>query len=126
MQVVLTRIEADVAGTRRQAAVRGDGPVRLGPLEVDLLGDDDEVRWAVANRSEADVAVRSVALVLTVADVAAPLRMFRNGYQSWSPTAVATLGVDVDPSTHADLEFLQAAHHADQRTVTTPGELRSE
>ena len=53
------------------------------------------------------------------------LRMFRHGYQSWSPTGVATLGVDVDPSTIADLELLQAGHHADQRRVPT-GELRSE
>jgi alpha-galactosidase len=51
--------------------------------------------------------------------------MFRHGYQSWSPTGVATLGVDRDPSTIADYEFLQAAYHADQRRVAD-GELRSE
>jgi alpha-galactosidase len=52
--------------------------------------------------------------------------MFRHGYQSWSFSDVATFGVDVDPSTLANLEFFQASHHADQRTVTAPDELRSE
>jgi alpha-galactosidase len=38
---------------------------------------------------------------------------------------VATFGVDADPSLRADLEFVQAVHHADQRQAR-PGELRSE
>ena len=42
-----------------------------------------------------------------------------------APTGVVTFGVDVDPSTIADFEFLQAGHHADQRRVAD-GELRSE
>jgi alpha-galactosidase len=63
--------------------------------------------------------------VYAVAGARGPVRMFRNGYQSWSPSSVAVLGVDVDPSVRADLPFLQAVHHADQRRAR-PGELRSE
>jgi alpha-galactosidase len=70
--------------------------------------------------------MRAVAMVFALDDVRGPLRMFRHGYQSWSFSDVATFGVDVDPSTLADFEFFQATHHADQRTVTDPRELRSE
>jgi alpha-galactosidase len=52
--------------------------------------------------------------------------MLRQGYQSWSRTAVATLGVDRDPSTTTgSLEMVQGIHHADQRRAND-GELRSE
>ena len=96
-------------------------------VELDVrTGDGGTVmRWSVANRADTDVTVRSVAAVYAV-DAAEPVRMLRHGYQSWSPTGAATLGHDADPSTRADLPFLQAVHHADQRTVVAPGELRSE
>jgi alpha-galactosidase len=82
--------------------------------------------WSIANRSDQPIAVRSVALVHAVDDVAGPLRMFRHGYQSWSPTAVAVFGVDRDPSTvPGSIELLRAAHHADQRPAEHD-ELRSE
>ena len=130
MRLGLTRVEADVDGTRWRAAARHDGAVTLGPLQVDLaVALSGDVTWAVANRGDRPVRIRSVAAVLSLHDLptgSAPLRMFRNGYQSWSPTGVATFGVDADPSTAARFEFLQAVHHADQRTVTAPDELRSE
>lgn len=118
-------------------AVTDDGPSRapltglpatsvLGPLEVRVDGGSfPTFSWSVANATDRSVRVRSVALVFAVVDVAEPLRLFRNGYQSWSPTGTVTFGVDVDPSTVADFEFLQAAHHADQRRAAD-GELRSE
>lgn len=130
MQLGLTRVEADVDGTRWWAAARHDGAATLGPLQVDLaVAPAGDITWAVANRGDRPVRIRSVAAVFSLDDVrpgSAPLRMFRNGYQSWSPTGVATFGVDADPSTAARFEFLQAVHHADQRTVTAPDELRSE
>ena len=121
-------LEADVDGASWEAPLTGSGAVVLGPLEVtvSLGAAGTELDWSVANRGDAPVAVRSVRLVWDVTHVVGPLRFFRNGYQSWSPTGVATLGVDVDPSTVARFEFLQAVHHADQRTVSRPGELRSE
>jgi len=104
------------------------GPVGVGPLEVTLAdgGSWPTFTWSLANRGERPVAVRAVAVVLAVVGVAEPLRMFRHGYQSWSPSGVATFGVDADPSTRAHFEFLQAVHHADQCDVTAPGELRAE
>ncbi|HEX6417757.1 MAG TPA: glycoside hydrolase family 36 protein [Acidimicrobiales bacterium] len=130
MRAELTRVEADVDGARWRAAAGRGGPIPLGPLEVDLtVTGDGDIAWAVANRGDRPVRIRSVAAVLALSGHrhgAVPLRMFRNGYQSWSPSGVATFGVDADPSTVAGFEFLQAVHHADQRTVTAPDELRSE
>jgi alpha-galactosidase len=100
--------------------------VSIGDLEVALDAPGwPSLEWSVSNRADVPTRVRSVALVFELVDAAEPLRVFRNGYQSWSPTGVATFGVDVDPSTKANFEFLQAVHHADQRRARD-GELRSE
>ena len=91
-------------GTLVASRAPDPGPVALGPLEVELdvrTGDGGTVmRWSVANRADTDVTVRSVAAVYAV-DAAEPVRMLRHGYQSWSPTGIATLGHDADPSTSA-------------------------
>ncbi len=109
------------------AAVTGSGTYGLGPLEVTLTeGRWPTFAWTVANRGDTPVAVRSVALVFDVVDFTGALRMFRHGYQSWSPSGIATFDVDVDPSTLARFPFVQAVHHADQATVTLADELRSE
>ena len=130
MRLIPIRVEAelsDASGTLRpEAPIDGPGAVlALGPLEVDLALADDGARWAVANRSDRPVRVRSVSLVHRLEHDDAPLRMFRHGYQSWTPSTTGVLGRDVDPSVRADLEFLQAVHHADQRRAAA-GELRSE
>jgi hypothetical protein len=129
VRIALTGLEATVDGTLVANRAPDPGPVALGPVEVELdvrTGEGGTLtRWSVTNRADTDVNVRSVAAVYAV-DAVEPVRMLRHGYQSWSPTGLATLGHDADPSTHADLHFLQAVHHADQRTVVAPGELRSE
>ena len=52
--------------------------------------------------------------------------MFRHGYQSWSASGVATLGVDVDPSLIAAApRLVRGSHHADEEPAAD-GELRSE
>ena len=79
----------------------------------------------MANRSDTPLHIRSISLVLALIEAQEPVRMFRNGYQSCSPTGVATFGVDVDPSTMANFEFVQATQHADQHRALD-GELRSE
>ncbi len=116
--------------------VHGHGPLHdrsspsLGPLEV-TVGEGDgtsraALRWSVANRGDRPVSVRSVALVFAVVDAVAPLRMFRNGYQSWTPSGVAVFGLDRDPSAApGSIELARGVHHADQ-SVARPGELRSE
>jgi alpha-galactosidase len=130
MHVLPIRLEAELteAGTTRVEVCDLEGTGRafgLGPVEVTMELHDTGIDWSVSNRGDATVRIRSVALVYAVAGARGPVRMFRNGYQSWSPSAVAVLGTDVDPSLRADLPFLQAVHHADQRQAR-PGELRSE
>jgi len=130
VRVLPFRLEAEVTdalGTRVEVADL-EGPGRafgLGPVEVTIELHDTGLDWSIANRADRAVRVRSVSLVYGVAGARGPVRMLRNGYQSWSPSSVAVLGEDVDPSTLADLPFIQAVHHADQRTAR-PGELRSE
>jgi alpha-galactosidase len=126
MRLVPDRVEVRGAaeGSERWT---GDGTVHVGAVEVEVLSDRDAGwSWSVANRGDGALAVDAVALVLRVVDVAAPLRMFRNGYQSWSPTGMATFGVDGDPSLTAGARSLVIGmHHADP-AVAQPGELRSE
>jgi alpha-galactosidase len=116
------RIEVNVGGAAAAARLPGEGTVDLGPVHVDVRSDG----WSLANRGDRPVRVRSVAVVHAVSEVAGPLRMLRQGYQSWSRTSVATFGVDHDPSlTPGSLEMVQGIHHADQRRASA-GELRSE
>ncbi len=131
MRVEPVRVEVETSGPRtvHTAPWAGSGPVAAGPLEVGVqerpAGGSRRIEWSVANRSDRPVRVRGVAAVLGLGEARDPLRMFRHGYQSWSPSGVATLGVDVDPSRHIDLEFVQGIYHADQRRARD-GELRSE
>ena len=130
MHLLPLRLEAELAdadGTRVEVSdLEGTGRAfGLGPLEVTLELHDSGIEWSVANRGDRTVQIRAVALVYAVAGAKGPVRMFRNGYQSWSPSTVGVFGTDVDPSVRADFPFLQAVHHADQRRAR-PGELRSE
>jgi alpha-galactosidase len=97
----------------------------VGPTVVSLDGSDDGFDWSVANRGNNPLALWSVAVVARLVDVRQPVRMFRHGYQSWSPAGVAILGVDADPSRAANLPFVQGVYHADGRQARD-GELRSE
>ncbi len=103
-------------------------PAVVGPLEV-RTGDGPghaTIGWSLTNRGDAPARIRSVALVFELVDALTPLRMFRNGYQSWSPTGVAAFGIDRDPSrTPGAPELLRAVHHADPAEARA-GELRSE
>jgi alpha-galactosidase len=104
-------------------AVEIDGAGGVDPLVVDLR---EGWTWSVANGGDEPVRVRSVRARFAVTGVRGPLRMLRNGYQSWSPSGVATLGVDADPSSGDPVAGLvRSMHHADGRPVPT-GELRSE
>ena len=78
------------------------------------------------NGADEPVGVDAVAVVARLDPVATPLRMLRHGYQSWSPTGVATLGVDEDPSRSPGVRSLPIGmHHADPEHADD-GELRSE
>jgi alpha-galactosidase len=132
MELVLDRVEvvAQAGGREIRGAVplRAGQPAALGPLEVDvdLDGWPATVAWTVANPSSSPVSVRSVALVGRLLGVEGPLRVLRHGYQSWSETSVATLGVDHDPSrAEGSIRLVRGMHHADE-AIAAPGELRSE
>src|SRR5688572_26300400 len=111
--------------------------MRLGPGRVDVRAADpasvevewslssDRLTWSVANRGDRPVAVDAVAIVLGL-DAVEPLRVLRHGYQSWSPTAVATFRVDQDPTRTEGVRSLAIGmHHADWAPAE-PDELRSE
>ncbi|HMQ25043.1 MAG TPA: hypothetical protein PKA98_03580, partial [Acidimicrobiales bacterium] len=121
MAFELTGTETLPAGGALEVTVREAGPGRWS--------------WAVANTGAADVAVTAVRLVLRVEGPggAGPVRVFQNGYQSWSPTGAVTLGEHVDPSRTRTgdpmmddvVDFARRVHHADP-AVAPGGEVRSE
>jgi alpha-galactosidase len=120
----------ELAGDVAATAPFTSGVVGLGPVEVTIGEGDGAARtalsWSVANRSDDPVPIRSVALVFRVLDAPVALRMFRNGYQSWTPSGVAVFGIDRDPSAApGSIEMARGVHHADQG-LARPGELRSE
>jgi len=95
-------------------------------LEVEWSATDDRLTWSVANRSDAPVGVDAVAIVARLEGALEPLRVLRHGYQSWSPTAVATFRVDQDPTRAEGVRSLPIGmHHADWG-IAEDGELRSE
>lgn len=53
-------------------------------------------------------------------------KVFRHGYQSWSPSGWALLGVDTDPSASPAPSIVRGMHHADSAPVDDPFTLRSE
>jgi alpha-galactosidase len=110
VQIYLLRTEG--AGVLYGAKPTPDGGIRY--------------EWNVTNRSAVPVRLRSVRLVFDMHRFVGAPRMFRNGYQSWSPSDWATFGTALDPSSQGDTPFFQAAHHADADTVANEYELRSE
>jgi alpha-galactosidase len=112
MKLVFDRVE-----TRR----------RRGRVVVDVENTDGiAVSWAVTNEDRRAAAVESVAVVWRTVDVRGAVRMFRHGYQSWSPSGWATFGAEQDPSrTPGAIPLVVDMHHADPATAE-PGELRSE
>jgi len=133
MDIEFSAIAATVdgpAGTSEEhrtpiSGLSGETVVAVGPLEVTLSGRPDGFGWSVGNGGDRPVALRALAVVARVHGAIEPLRMFRHGYQSWSPSGVAVLGVDSDPSLRADFPFIQGVYHADGRRARD-GELRSE
>jgi alpha-galactosidase len=102
------------------------GPEATAPeLVVDVQQERETTTWSVANVGDHPVAVDRVTLVFALPGVRYPLRLFRNGYQSWSLTDTATFGIDEDPSLAETLPFLRDMHHAD-REPAQAGDLRSE
>ncbi len=103
--------------------VRGARP---HDVEVEWSATAERITWSVANRADDAIGVDAVALVCRLEAAVEPLRVLRHGYQSWSPTAVATFRVDDDPSRAEGVRSLVLGmHHADPEPAEA-GELRSE
>jgi hypothetical protein len=116
MQLVPRTISVELDGEPIDVTSFAPGPVGVRDLEVDARLDGDRLAWTVTNRSDRPVRVRRVSVDLTVDGTAGPVRMWRNGYQSWSPCDTAVVGHDVDPSTLSPtFESFHGVHHADQR-----------
>jgi alpha-galactosidase len=95
-------------------------------VEVEWSLSGERLTWSVANRSDSPVPVDAVAVVARLDPVVEPLRVLRHGYQSWSPTGVATFRVDQDPTRSEGVRSLPIGmHHADWAPAED-GELRSE
>lgn len=99
---------------------------RRHDIVVDWSATAERLTWSLANRADDAVAVDAVAVVYRLESVVEPLRVLRHGYQSWSPTSVATFRVDEDPTRAAGVRSLVIGmHHADAEPAEE-GELRSE
>ena len=103
--------------------------IRSGEVDaiaVEWSWSSHRLSWSITNRSDAPVAVDAVAVVGRLEGVREPLRVLRQGYQSWSPTAVATFRVDEDGSRAPGVSSLPIGmHHADWAPAEAD-ELRSE
>jgi len=100
---------------------------RRGEVNVDIENTDGiAVSWAMTNDAGQAAVVDAVAIVWRLVDVQEPVRMFRHGYQSWSPSGWATFGLDEDPSrAEGAIPLVVDMHHADP-AIAEPSELRSE
>ena len=94
VSILGTELGADrtpsVAGHAAAACGSTCGRPRPTPSRWSGRSPADRLTWSVANRSDAPVAVDAVAVVARLDRCVEPLRVLRHGYQSWSPTAVAT------------------------------------
>lgn len=103
--------------------IGGSGSYNLGPIETRLDLDGDDVSWEIGSSSV--VSLDKVALVWK-ARSGEQVRIFSNGYQSWSRAGLQVIGEDQDPSVHPDsIALVRAFHHADP-FIASEGEIRSE
>ncbi|HEX4905083.1 MAG TPA: glycoside hydrolase family 36 protein [Acidimicrobiales bacterium] len=91
---------------------------------IDVLETSDGWDWAItADRAGP---VDRATFTFDAGPAGDDPRIYRHGYQSWSPSGEARLGVDVDPSSQPTLSLVRGMHHADPEPVTDPHQLRSE
>jgi alpha-galactosidase len=113
------------SGERAEVDLGASTSLRLGPLDVELTRTDDHLAWRIANGFSGPIALDAIRLEWRE-PAGANVRLFCNGYQSWSPTGVRRLGRDEDTSRHpGTFPFIRAVHHADP-AVLAAGALRSE
>jgi alpha-galactosidase len=103
------------------------GRVTVDVQNTDGHGTDGlETNWTLVNDAGQPATVEAVAVVWRIADAPEPVRMFRHGYQSWSPSVWASFDVDEDPSrAPGAIPLVIDMHHADP-AIAERDELRSE
>ncbi|MGH9197987.1 MAG: hypothetical protein ACRD1T_19910, partial [Acidimicrobiia bacterium] len=88
--------------------IEGNGSYVLGPVEVELELSDQDVRWRIGASSAVPLEKVSLDWNLPAGD---RVRIFSNGYQSWSRAGMQVLGEDRDPSLHRNsIELVRAFH----------------
>jgi alpha-galactosidase len=113
------------SGGQAEADVRASGSYLLAALDVEITLTDDHVAWRIANDSATSIALDAIRFEWRE-PAGASVRMFSNGYQSWSPTGMRRLGEDEDASRHpGTFPFIRAVHHADPAVLAARA-LRSE
>ncbi len=101
------------------------GEYALGAVAVEVRPGEGTIEWAVRNRSDSPVALRAIR-ICEETPAGGRVRLYRNGFQSWSRSGLAVLREDEDPSRTPDVpEWLRGMWHADA-DVVPEGELRSE
>jgi alpha-galactosidase len=94
---------------------------------IELHVDETDDGWTWSLGAQEACTARDVAFVWDAGPAGDAPRIYRHGYQSWSETGGARLGVDTDPSATPNTPSLfRGMHHADPDPVTDPHELRSE
>ncbi|HVM53938.1 MAG TPA: glycoside hydrolase family 36 protein [Acidimicrobiales bacterium] len=96
----------------------------MGALRPDVVETPTGWTWSVT--AEVTGPVDRVSFTWDAGPAGRDPRMFRHGYQSWSPVDVAHLGRDVDPSSAPAPSLVRGMHHADPEPVSDAHELRSE
>lgn len=93
-------------------------------IRSDVVESDDGWTWSVTADERGPV--DRVSFTWDAGPAGDDPGIFRHGYQSWSPSEHARLGVDVDPSSQPARSLVRGMHHADPTPVVDPHELRSE
>ena len=61
-------------------------PANLTAVAVDVVPRADGFSWALTNHGRTAQRVDAARVEIDLGPLADPVRVFRNGYQSWSPT----------------------------------------
>lgn len=122
----VTGVSVVADGVLSETAIDGPGSFRCGDIELAIGERGDSIEWSIAAGLRGPVSVKSAAIRFNLGVAKAPVRLFTNGYQSWSRAGRAVLGQAQDPSrAEGSIELARAVNHADAE-VAAEGEIRSE
>lgn len=109
-----------------ETPVSTEGTHHCGPLEIEIEEFDRRLAWSATSSSNSPVEVDAISLIWEAEAAGKDVRVFCNGYQSWSRACAQVLGSIEDPSrASGSIDLVRALYHADPG-VAREGELRSE